>query len=270
MACKEGQFDAVQLMVNSQRKNFKYQFECSICQWNDSLWYVRLLGTLESRVYILKSLVNIFWDTFSLNGWPDKTILLAFSALLYIENPLWKVSWKLVFFLEYDEKVSTLRASLFFSNKRDKHSIILSRFVWPWAWGSRGELKVEKKSWKRKQLSELLIFSSIQFLLLLPKEKEFSVCHKSSQLTCVLPRGLIVDQMSCRFCFILAQKVAKLESSTLFFKWYQTRWNIISSPFATKKYLFISYTSFEYHPKCRIWSFEFWHFPNFSFKTWPV
>ena len=106
-----------------------------------------------------------------------------------------------------------------------------------------------------------MIFSSIQFLLLLPKEKEFSVCHKSSQLTCVLPRGLIVAQMSCRFCFILAQKVAKLESSALFFKWYQTRWNIISSPFATKKYLFISYTSFEYHPKCRIWSFEFWHFP---------
>ena len=106
----------------------------------------------------------------------------------------------------------------FFSNKRDKHSIILSRFVWPWAWGSRGELKVEKKSWKRKQLSELLIFSSIHFLLLLPKEKEFSVCHKSSQLTCVLPRGLIVAQMSCRFCFILAQKVAKLESSTLFFQ----------------------------------------------------
>ena len=29
MACKEGQFDVVELMVNDQ-------FECSTCEWNDS------------------------------------------------------------------------------------------------------------------------------------------------------------------------------------------------------------------------------------------
>ena len=46
MAFKEGQFDIVELMVN----DFQYQFECSTCEWNDSVWfsrtYVRLLDTL--------------------------------------------------------------------------------------------------------------------------------------------------------------------------------------------------------------------------------
>ena len=32
MACKEGQFDIVELMVN----DFQYQIECSTCEWNDS------------------------------------------------------------------------------------------------------------------------------------------------------------------------------------------------------------------------------------------
>ena len=31
MACKEGQFDVVELMV----QDFQYQFECSTCEWND-------------------------------------------------------------------------------------------------------------------------------------------------------------------------------------------------------------------------------------------
>ena len=59
MACKEGQFDVFKIMVNNQFKDFSdfsinlnaqhvnwmtpfdvlYQFECSNCEWNDSIWY---------------------------------------------------------------------------------------------------------------------------------------------------------------------------------------------------------------------------------------
>ena len=41
MGCKEGQFDVVELMVNDQFKTFKYQFECSTCEWNDSFRFSR-------------------------------------------------------------------------------------------------------------------------------------------------------------------------------------------------------------------------------------
>ena len=53
MACEKGQFDVVELMVDNKIKDKKYQFECSISEWNDSLiWpsmieYVRLSGTLD-------------------------------------------------------------------------------------------------------------------------------------------------------------------------------------------------------------------------------
>ena len=41
MACKEGQFDVVELMENDQFKTFtiNIQFECSKCEWNDSFWF---------------------------------------------------------------------------------------------------------------------------------------------------------------------------------------------------------------------------------------
>ena len=42
MACKEVQFDVVELIQG------KYQFECSTCEWNDSVQFdptIRLLGT---------------------------------------------------------------------------------------------------------------------------------------------------------------------------------------------------------------------------------
>ena len=44
MACKEGQFDVVELIC------FWYQFECSTCGWNDSHFdFVRLVDTRAAR-----------------------------------------------------------------------------------------------------------------------------------------------------------------------------------------------------------------------------
>ena len=37
MACKEGQLNIVELMVN----DFQYQFECSTFEWNDSFCFSR-------------------------------------------------------------------------------------------------------------------------------------------------------------------------------------------------------------------------------------
>ena len=39
MAGKKGQFDVVKIMVNNklQIQAFWYRFECSTCEWNDSI-----------------------------------------------------------------------------------------------------------------------------------------------------------------------------------------------------------------------------------------
>ena len=48
MACKEGQLDVVDLMLNDQ-----YQFECSRCEWNDSFWFNRTCTVIRySRVCV--------------------------------------------------------------------------------------------------------------------------------------------------------------------------------------------------------------------------
>ena len=47
MACKEGQFNVVELMVN-EVQDFQYQFECSTCEWNDSFLYLYGYQILQS------------------------------------------------------------------------------------------------------------------------------------------------------------------------------------------------------------------------------
>ena len=60
MACKEGQFDVVEL--NNYLKGFKYQFECSSYEWNDSfctctvIRYSRVMRRWNAR----KSLISNF------------------------------------------------------------------------------------------------------------------------------------------------------------------------------------------------------------------
>ena len=39
MACKEGQFDVVELMVNNQFKAFSINLNAQTCEWSDSLLF---------------------------------------------------------------------------------------------------------------------------------------------------------------------------------------------------------------------------------------